>query len=533
MKSVSAFCLLLVLFTSLFGQKTSKELSGVVSFTTSQNVYVKFASTADIQIGDTLSLANQACLVVGSKSSTSCVCSRIGDCNPEKGTTILFRPKAKAIVKAQDEVPQASVPQAEETPEPESESEVEEEKSRQKIRGRVTLSSYNNISATRNNRNRFMARFSLDADHIKDSDFSFETYLNYRHIIPANTETFAVPTSYFRVYNLALTYAPKPDWTLTLGRKINPKTASLGAIDGLQVEKRFGNAYVGAIAGSRPDITSYSLNFNLLQYGGYVGFQTQQKQFYSQSTIGFLQQQNGGMIDRRYTYMQHSSTIGRKLSLFGSAELDLYSAVNGVVTNDPRLTNLYASATYRFGSKASLMFSYDSRRRVLFYETFLTEIERLLQDDLARQGVRARINIRPIKYVNLGFSYARRFQSDQQNKSDNLHASASWSRIPAIDGRLSLTYNLNSSNYLKSNILAARYSRSIVKDVLDGDIYYRHATYTFGTNGKPRIQHYAGVNLSVRVNKKLRLGLSTEASFFNTETNYRAYVRLSRRISGK
>ncbi|MEM6348111.1 MAG: hypothetical protein AAF927_29790, partial [Bacteroidota bacterium] len=348
-----------------------------------------------------------------------------------------------------------------------------------------------------------------------------------------NPEVFEVQTRYFRVYNLALSYTPTPDWKLTLGRKINQKIASLGAIDGLQVEKAFGQAYVGAIVGSRPDINSFALNLNLLQYGGYAGYQTNSKQFYSQSTIGLLQQQNGGKIDRRYAYLQHASTISRKLSLFASAELDLYSAVNGVVTNDPRLTNLFTSATYRFNSKINLMVSYDSRRRVLFYETFLTEIERLLQEDLARQGLRARINIRPIKYVNLGFSYARRFQADLQNKSDNIFASASWTRIPAIGGRLALTYNQNISNYLNTSVIAARYSRPIIKNKLDGDVYYRNATYRFGEFGRARVQQYVGVNLSANFNKKLRLGLSSEASFFNDETNYRVYARLSRRISGK
>ncbi|MFK7921145.1 MAG: hypothetical protein AB8H47_04270 [Bacteroidia bacterium] len=533
MKSAISFLFLFFALTFvLFSQNRGEAINGIVSFTTSQNVYVKFASTADIQIGDTLQLAGQNCLVVGSKSTTSCVCNRLSECNPEKGTAILFSPKAKATVKAQNLAPQRpSVPQAENTPEAKSEV-IEEEKSREKIRGRVTLSSYNNFSATRANRNRVMARFSLDADHIKDSDFSFETYLNYRYIVPENPEAFAVPTSHFRVFNLAVRYDPRPDFTMSLGRKINPRMASLGAIDGLQVEKSFGNAYLGAIAGSRPDIGTFALNLNLLQYGGFVGIQTKQKQFYSQSTIGLIQQQNAGKTDRRYAYLQHSSTIARRLSLFGSAELDLYSAVNGVVTNQTRLTNLYASATYRLGRKANLMLSYDSRRRVLYYETFLTEIERLLSDDLARQGVRLRVNVRPIKYVNLGFSYAKRFQSDQQNKSDNIHASARWSRIPVINGRLSFTYNMNTSDYLKSDIFSARYSRNLIKNKLEADFYYRYATYLFGSS-KARVQHYAGTNLSVRVNEKLNLGLSTEASFFNEETNYRAYVRLSRRISGK
>ena len=230
MKLVSSFFLFIILCASLFGQNRSKEQSGLVTFTTSQNVYVKFASTADIAVGDTLSFENTPCLVVTTKSSTSCVCTRLSDCNPVKGASILHRPSAQTLTEPQDAVAQEeSVPQVENPPTPNNglgeTDEPEEAQSRQKIRGRATLSSYNNISATRDNRNRFMARLSLNADNIKDSDFSFETFLNYRQIIPADPEAFAVSTQYFRVYNLALSYTPSPDWKLTLGRKINPKTA--------------------------------------------------------------------------------------------------------------------------------------------------------------------------------------------------------------------------------------------------------------------------------------------------------------------
>ncbi|MEM6347210.1 MAG: hypothetical protein AAF927_25195, partial [Bacteroidota bacterium] len=233
MKSLSSLCLFFVLLVGLSGQIFAQELSGVVTFTTSQNVYVKFPSTAEIQVGDTLSFENNPCLIVSTKSSTSCVCTRMPDCNPAKGAQMVHRPKAAVIEPKEAENQDTSVPLVEDPPTSDNGlGESDEPESRQRIRGRATLSSYNNISATRDNRNRFMARLSLNADNINDSDFSFETFLNYRQIIPANPEVFEVQTRYFRVYNLALSYTPTPDWKLTLGRKINQKIASLGAIDG-------------------------------------------------------------------------------------------------------------------------------------------------------------------------------------------------------------------------------------------------------------------------------------------------------------
>lgn len=537
MKFILSFLFLtLALFFTAQGQNPTSELRGVVTFITSQNVYVKFDQTQDIQVGDTLasSLSSGPCLLVSNKSSSSCVCVPIQGCEVKKGTEIVFRPKSKNLIEQKEVLEEKEAPLPEDIAAPEivEEDDLELE-NKEKIRGRVSLSSYSNIASNRDNRNRFMGRLSLNAQHINNSKLSFQTYLNFRQINPTNPAEFSPQTRYLRVFNLAATYDLRPDLSISIGRKINPKMGSLGAIDGVQAEKRFKNAYIGAVAGARPDIATFNLNPNLLQLGGYVGAQTSQKNFYSQTTLGLIQQQNAGKIDRRYAYFQHSSTIARNLSLFSSMEMDVYSSVNGVTSNSLRLSNIFLSGTYRFGRKANFMLSYDSRKRILYYETFQTEIERLLNDDLARQGVRARLNVRPIKYVNVGLSYGKRFQSDQQNQSDNFHAYASWSKIPAIGGRVSLAYNRNSSNYLTSSILSLRHSRSLVKNKVEADFYYRMANYVFVNSEKKRLQNYIGTNLSFHISKKLTFRIAGEASSFNQESNYRVYARIIRRFYGK
>ena len=92
----------------------------------------------------------------------------------------------------------------------------------------------------------------------------------------------------------------------------------------------------------------YGFNADLLQYGGYIGTATINENLYTQTTLGFVEQRNGNATDRRYGYFQHSSTFFRKLNLFSSLEVDLYSKLNDVETTEVRLTNLYTSARYRF-----------------------------------------------------------------------------------------------------------------------------------------------------------------------------------------
>jgi hypothetical protein len=378
-----------------------------------------------------------------------------------------------------------------------------------------------------------MARFVLTANHINDSKFSLETYMNYRYNVIPNESTFTSDVSYFRVYNLALRYDVNPNFRLVLGRKINSKAWSLGAIDGLQGEYQIGKNYIGGVVGFRPDIYNYGLNTNLFQYAVYYGRTSNTDHVNSDLTVGYVEQKNGSMIDRRYVFFQYSSTFFRKLNVFTSIETDIYGSLNGEQLNEPRLTNLYLSAGYRFNRIVDLNVSYDSRKRIIFYETFQTEIERMLDDDIARQGIRARINIRPLSFLRLGFSYNKRFQSNLDNKSDNYYSYLSLSKLPGIGGRLLVSFNLNGSNYVTNKSWTFRYSRNIIKSKLSGELYYRMLNYKYINNETNLMQNYYGANLSYSITRKLRCSLSGEISNFNSENNYRIYAKVSQRFYSK
>jgi hypothetical protein len=504
-------------------------LQGQVSFVTTNNIYVKFDDTSTIKLGDSLNLGGKEipCLVVKSKSSTSCVCTIINDCEIQKGDEVLFNYVIKTEPEVKQETPSELLlvaPVLEES----SESLYKEN-----INGSVSVASYSNIDSKRENRTRVMTRLALNASHINNSKFSFDTYLNYRYIFEEEDTTSLTRNNVFRVYNLSMRYDALPSLSVIVGRNINPKISSLGAIDGLQVEKYFNKFYIGAIGGFRPDIFDYGFNADLLQYGGYIGLITDAKKFFSQTTLGFLEQQNAGETDRRYVYFQHNSTLFKDLNLFSSMEVDLYSKVDGVTSNDFRLTNIYVSARYRISRKVNLMVSYDSRKRILYYETFQSEIDRLLDDDLARQGLRARLNIRPFKFISTGFSYARRFRSDEQNNSDNLYGYVTWTRIPGLGGRLTLSYNRNESNYLLSNIGSIRYSRDLVKNKLFADFYYRFVDYNYISMTDAYLQHYIGTNLSYNITRNLLFSVSGEMAISDIDTNYRIYARIVQRFNSK
>ena len=180
-------------------------IKGQVSFVTSQNIYVQFQDTKVIEIGDSLRLAgaDTSCLVVKSKSTTSCVCTLLESCSIEKGDKVEYL----VVVRSTEHI--VEKPMIEIEP-PLVAEEEEESLYKESIRGRVSASSYSTLASERDDRHRIMGRLSMYANHIKDSKFSFNTYLNYREILDQKDSSSLQQTSFFRVYNLGVRYDATP-----------------------------------------------------------------------------------------------------------------------------------------------------------------------------------------------------------------------------------------------------------------------------------------------------------------------------------
>ena len=525
--------MLLLLTLAVRGQTVVK---GKVSFITSKNVYVKFASTKGISVGDTLfssSKKPKPCLVVNRLSSSSSVCTPLSGFNFQKGDAI----ESKAISEKKEAQDKKSDPKKSDTDSPLAGKKASRkirliDAHAQKLRGRVTAASYSNIREQRSPSNRMVYRMSFYGSHIANTNISVSSNINYREIYDARYERSGRETKILRVYDLAASYTVDSSFSITLGRKINYKASSLGVIDGIQGEKFFGKYYAGGILGFRPDYQNYGLNTDLLEYGSYIGHVTQSKKVYSQTTLGLLEQRFLGKVDRRYTYFQHSSNWNRKLNVFGSFEIDLFQNIDGKKSSDFRLTNIFVSSRYRFSRRFSLGASYDSRLRVIYYETFKTDIEKLLTDE-ARQGFRLRLNARPMKYLNVGLSVGKRFQRDGQNKSDNINGFASYSYLPFIGGRFSTNYNRNASNYLVSNIFGFRYSRSFNRGKVGTEIYYRMVHYDYLTSELAPKLNYFGTTLRYRLSRSLAFSVLGEYVPDKISDRYRVNGRITYRFSQK
>lgn len=524
MKHLYSILFLLFLGVSLQGQDRTVLEEGAVSFLSSRNVYVKFASTKNIEIGDTLFIKpNEAlipAIVVTNKSSTSAVCSPIIEETIAVGTPIFAKTVAEEEQEEKQEAP--SPPAVEEeavqdavTPViiPEEDQEKEEEVSKEKIRGRLSAASYSNLSDYRET-HRMRYAFSFRGEHLKNSKFSTDNYIIFRHTLGEWEEVQDNLARAIKVYSLSAQYDFDSTSTLTFGRKINHKISNMGAIDGFQYEKAWGKLVAGAIVGSRPDFRDYSLNLNLLQFGAYAAYVSRDPAKFQQTTFGFIEQRNRANTDRRFIYFQHSGELMENLHLFSSFELDLYENINNETNSTFRLTNLFASLRYRLSRKLRFSVAYDNRKNIIYYESYKNFIDQYIEDE-TRQGLRFGVNYRPFKFLTWGVNTSWRFQKSDINVSRNLNTYFSFSRIPVLNMRATLSANFLQTNYLDSRILGIRLSKEIIRRRLNGDMYFRMVNYQYNNSDNSIQQNIVGSSLSLRLLKQLTLYLYYEGTFDN------------------
>jgi hypothetical protein len=517
---------LVCLSTAAFGQKVIK---GLITFRSSQNVYVSFDNTTGIQAEDTLYYDVKGMpvpvLLVKSLSSTSCLCLPLSNLKMDETTIIqanipvmeepnTVHQSAKELEAAKtvnaDAIHAITQGKGEMKPQP-------------RFDGRLSVTSYSNLMSSNSNQ-RFRYNLSINAQNIDSSAFSAETYLTFSHKLGEwNGMTDAL-----KIYSLAANYHAG-NHSVTLGRKINLNMANIGAVDGLQYEFSHKTMTYGFLGGSRPDYNTYGFNPSLLQFGAFVSQNLQTKRGPMQTSLAVFNQMNNFKTDRRFAYLQHSNSLLKNLSLFASAELDFYTLVNGQPTTTFDLTSTYVSIRYKPVDNLSLSLSYDARKNIYYYETFKNHIDSII-DRETRQGLRFNFNYRPFKRMIWGGNAGYRYKKSDLTPSINANTYVSYTEVPWIHayGTLDVTYLKTS--YLNGIV----YGVSLSRDLLDGKIYgelnYRLVNYSYNNSTSTLLQNIAECSVNCQLAKKLMISVDFEGTLESTGNSASIYINLTQRF---
>ena len=536
MRNILSILFFVVISLASKSQVVNETIEGTVSFVTTQNVYVKFQSTKDLKVGDTLFVLNPegltGALVINNLSSISCICTPINSVSLKVSDTVSAKFKAEEPIVPEKTVEASGILINEIQDENDS---ISEEKNtpkeiKQDIFGRIALSSYYNFSnADADNTLRTRATLSFNVNNISNSKLSFESYLSY---VYSNVKWNDIQINLFnglKVYNLAFRYDFNESTHLSLGRKINPLISSLGAIDGLHFEKGVKSFYFGAIAGSRPDYDDYSYNFKLFEYGAYFGHAYKNKNGSMQSTIAYVNQENDWKTDRRFMYFQHTNSLVKNLYFFGSIELDLYKKVNDQPQNTLNLSNLYLMLRYNITRKLSVTASYTNRQNIIYYETYKDFLERLLESS-ALQGYRLMVNYRPFRKFSVGARAGYRFMKQDPRPTKDLYAYMTYSQIPFLKAAATFSYTIIQSSYISGNVYSLGLTRDLIPGKVSTGLSYRFVDYNYYSGELSTKQNIGEVDITWRIIDKLSFSVFYEGTFEQSLTFNRVYVNFGYRF---
>jgi len=532
MRIIFALAFLAVLSVSLFAQKTGEEREGKVTFISTQNVYVEYASTEGIAAGDTLWLKNNGsklpAVLAGFISSKSVAGSRIGDAKLEKGTPLFAYP---SVVKHEEPVVVNVDPTPVITPEQKEKSRNFKPVEKKNYRGRFSVSSYSDLSNLTGvpGYQRWRYAFSFSADKIDGSAFSFSSYTTFSYLTRDWSRDGYDLGRMLKIYDLKVGYQVDSLSSLSAGRFINRNISNIGAVDGVLYERSFGRRWSGGVfAGSRPNTWDYGYNFKLFQTGLYVAFEDSLGAGTTENTVGFVNQTNDSKTDRRYIYLQHVSNPVKSLSLFASSEVDLYTIEAGEGKTKPDLTNFFLSARYAFSREYNINVSYDIRKNVIYYETFRTFIDSVLFNETL-QGLRFGFNTSAIKNFSISLRAGFRNMGKDKRSSNDFGANIFWMTLPYIDGSANANISFNKSSYVEGLNYGVTYSRNITEDIYSS-AGYRRIDYTFPVNSTKLSHDILSLDLNYNISKAFNLGFNYEGVFESSSTYSRFFVDLTTRF---
>jgi hypothetical protein len=532
------FILICFVFTFSLGlkaQTTIEEVEGTVSYVTSQSVYVKYPSTSGISIGDTLYKGSSGqlipALVVKNLSSTSIVCSQLTSDKFSVNDKIIARRKVE-IKKTEKTKPVSkdTILYSADTTSVKKKTEAKAGSRKQNINGFAGISGWTNFSNTPA-LSSYVVNYSVSVNinNMNNSKFSFGSNVMFRQ---ENGQWENVKSNIFnglKIYNLFFKYDITKSFSLTLGRKINTNISNIGAIDGLQAEKSFKNFYIGAFGGARPNYLNYSFDFNLLQYGAYVGFGFQNAKRNMQNSLAYVEQMNNLKTDRRFLYFQHNSSLLKNVYMFFNIEADLYKVVNEQPVNTFSLTSAYFSIRYRPFKRMSISATYDNRKNVIYYETEKSYLSTLIEEE-ARQGYSLQINYNIFKSFYLGLKGGYRFQPSDLRPTLNGNIFVTYSDFFKKQFSITLMATMLETAYLNGNV----YSLRLSKPFISGKMYvgggYSFVDYKIKNAELPFRQNIGDINFTTEIIKKLSLSINLEVDFEKTNQFYRAYIQLRKRF---
>lgn len=528
------FALIILITFGTFFSQTVKHIEGNITYKSSQHIYVKFENFDGLEVGDSVYTFDnnkyEVAGIVKFLSSTSCAVEVFKELEVGSKVYFKYKPKVETNSKVKTGTKTPVVDESsEEVAIQETSNFVEEKESR--FYGRIGVTSYSNLTNRDRsiNTQRWKYRSSLNYENIGGSNLSMTSYLTFSYRTHEWGRVQDNLMNALKIYNLAFKYDFNENTNIWVGRRINSNLANISTIDGLQFESKAGGLNYGLVVGSRPHFSDFGFNAKLFEYGGYISRTDSINSRTMKNSLAIFQQTNNFKTDRRFLYFQHNNNVIENVNLFLSTEIDLYKRKNGVGKSAFSLTSFYFSTRYSPSRFISLSASYDARKNVVYYETYKSVADSILESE-TRQGFRFRVTLRPINYLMLNLGTGYRFRPGDPKPTRNYNGSVSYTRVPFINSSVTVSGNYLMTNYLDGKIFGARVYKDLFNGLLNLGLGYRNLVYQFNTGLHDLKQNIFETNLSFRFSDSIYFNLSYEGVFEKADSYGRVFINLTKRF---
>jgi hypothetical protein len=219
----------------------------------------------------------------------------------------------------------------------------------------------------------------------------------------------------------------------------------------------------------------------------------------------------------------------KNVFLFSTFEIDLYKLKNDLPQNTFDLTGLYLSLRYKMTKNFTLSGSYDARKNIMYYESYKTFIDRILEDQM-RQSFRLQADYRITNNLTFGLQSGYRFLKSDPHPSKNIYSYLTYNQIPGLNVSVRLSGTYLVSSYMNSKVMGLNISKDFFGGKVQTDIGYRFVNYTLPESLVNINQHIGEMNLSLQISKTMSLSLNYEGTFDKSDRYNRVYFQIRKRF---
>jgi hypothetical protein len=184
---------------------------------------------------------------------------------------------------------------------------------------------------------------------------------------------------------------------------------------------------------------------------------------------------------------------------------------------------------YRLINNFSVGGSYDARKNPVYYETFKSQLDSLVENGL-RQSYRLHANLRIANSFVFGIQSSLRFLKTDIHQSKNVSGYFTYNHSGKNYFSATLTGNYLETSYINGITAGITILNSMASGKIQTSAGYNYQDYKLSESNQKIIQHTGKADLYWQVARKTFLSLNYEITFEPNKTYNRLYLQIMKRF---